>query len=219
MQNAKMTQKSPSVHHRTTLSSYIFATKAYTGTDNIGKKLVKQQYLVHMSSQYGERLFSNSWDRFGSLGHPSKFQRVSSLGFVTAPTSLDGRQPNFARYSAVFWVGTVYIHFLGLLSPGRILPRAKIDFASKSRVLLYWKRYCTALEQWAWAKLCRVVQGMELRTFCSSSFSTEGASKNIPRAALTLATGPHSSDFLWFLVVWYSHCVVLTNRINRNILY
>jgi len=43
MQDAKIAKKSPSVHHRTTLSGYIFATKA--GIDN-NKKLVKQQYLL-----------------------------------------------------------------------------------------------------------------------------------------------------------------------------
>jgi len=37
--------------HRTILSGYIFATKAHI--DN-RKKLVKQKYLLHMSSQYGE---------------------------------------------------------------------------------------------------------------------------------------------------------------------
>jgi len=40
-------KKSPSAHHRTTLSGYLFATKARI--DN-RKKLVKQQYLSHMSS-------------------------------------------------------------------------------------------------------------------------------------------------------------------------
>ena len=40
------TQKSPFWHHRTTLSGYIFGTKACI--DN-RKKLVKQQYLLHMS--------------------------------------------------------------------------------------------------------------------------------------------------------------------------
>jgi len=34
------------------LSDYIFATKAYI--DNQKKKLVKQQYLLHMTLQYGE---------------------------------------------------------------------------------------------------------------------------------------------------------------------
>ena len=48
----KSRQKSPSGHHPTTLSGYIFATK--TCIDN-RKKVVKQQYLFHMSSQYGER--------------------------------------------------------------------------------------------------------------------------------------------------------------------
>jgi len=51
IQYAKSRQKSPSRHHRTTLSGYIFATKARI--DN-RKKPVKQQYLLHMSSQYGE---------------------------------------------------------------------------------------------------------------------------------------------------------------------
>jgi len=43
----KSRQKSPSVHHSTTLSGYIFATKACV--DNRKKKLVKQQYLPYMS--------------------------------------------------------------------------------------------------------------------------------------------------------------------------
>jgi len=45
-------KKLPSALHRTGLSSYIFATKALV--DNRKKKLVKQQYLPHMLSQYGE---------------------------------------------------------------------------------------------------------------------------------------------------------------------
>ena len=48
----KSRQKLSSVHHPTTLSGYIFATKA--SIDNRKKKLVKQQYLLYMSSQYGE---------------------------------------------------------------------------------------------------------------------------------------------------------------------
>jgi len=48
------------------------------------KKLVKQQYLLHMFWQYGERWPTNGWDRLVTLGHPSKFQRVLSLRFVTA---------------------------------------------------------------------------------------------------------------------------------------
>jgi len=50
-QDAKNSPKSPSGHHRTTLSGYIVATKAHI--DN-RKKLVKPQYVLHMSPQYGE---------------------------------------------------------------------------------------------------------------------------------------------------------------------
>ena len=77
----KSRQKLPSGHHCTNLSGYIFATKARF--DN-RKKLVKQQYVLHMSPQYGELRPTSDWDRSGSLKHPCKFQWVSRLGSVTA---------------------------------------------------------------------------------------------------------------------------------------
>ena len=60
------------------------------------------------------------------MGHPSKFQWVSRLGFVTAATSVNGSQPNFARCSAVSWACTLYIHFRGLLPRDGIYPGAKL---------------------------------------------------------------------------------------------
>jgi len=89
----KWPKKSPSGHHHTTLSGYIFATKARI--DN-REKFVKQQYLLHMCSQYGERRPISGWDLLASLRHPCKFQRVSRLGGVTARHSSSGRQPNLA---------------------------------------------------------------------------------------------------------------------------
>ena len=82
-------KKSPSANHHTTLSGYIFATKARI---NNWKKLVKQQYLPDMSLQYGELRPTNGWDLLVSLGQPSKFQR---LGSITAQHSSSGCQPNF----------------------------------------------------------------------------------------------------------------------------
>jgi len=121
-------KKSPSAHHRTALLGYMFATKACI--DNWAKKLVEQQYLPHMSSQYGELRPTSGWDRFVSLGHLSKFQRVSSLDFVTAATSLSGSQPNFARCLAVSWAGT--LHFQGLLPRNGNFARCKCHFASNN---------------------------------------------------------------------------------------
>jgi len=66
-----------------------------------------QQYLFHMSSHYGEHRPTDGWDRLTSLGHPTKFQRVSRLGFATALTSLNGGQPNFAWCLVVSWAGTL----------------------------------------------------------------------------------------------------------------
>jgi len=77
-------------HRRTTLSGYIFATKALI--DN-RKKFVRQQYLPTCS-----RTSAPGWDRFGCLGHPSKFQRVSRLGFVTARHSSSGVSQTLRRW-------------------------------------------------------------------------------------------------------------------------
>jgi len=133
----------------------------------VGKKLVKQQYFLHVSPQYGELRPTNGWDWLVSLGHPSQFQRVSRLGFDTVLTLLIVGQPNFGLCSMfgrlVSWY-TIYTFSLSLT-------RCKIHFASKSCVLLYWQRYCTTLEHWVAAKICGVVQGIDLRNFRSSSFS------------------------------------------------
>ena len=68
------------------------------------------------------------------------------------------------RVAPFFLTHGVYIHIRGLL-PWRNFARCKINFTSKSCVLLHWQRYCTALQQRASAKLCGVVQGMELHNF------------------------------------------------------
>ena len=95
MQVPKIAKNSPSGHHCTTLSGYIFATKACI--DNRKKELVKQQYLLHMSSQYVELRPTSGRDLLVSLGHPGKFQRVSRLGSVTARHSSSGRQETLRR--------------------------------------------------------------------------------------------------------------------------
>ena len=46
----------------------------------IRKRLVKQRYVLHMSSQYGELRPTNGWDRSGSLRHPCEFQRHLVVG-------------------------------------------------------------------------------------------------------------------------------------------
>jgi len=98
-------------------------------------------------------------------GTPANFNGFRVLPFVTAATSLTGDQPNFAQCFAVLWSVKLYIHFRGLLPPDSF-GRCRIDFMSKSCILIYWQRYCMPLQQWASANLCGVVQGMELPNFC-----------------------------------------------------
>jgi len=90
----KIAKNSPSGHHRTNLSGYIFGTKVHI--DNRKIKLIKQQCLPRMSSQYGELQPTSAWDLLASFEHSSSFHRVSRLGSVTARPSSSGRQPNFA---------------------------------------------------------------------------------------------------------------------------
>jgi len=105
------------------------------------------------------------------------------LGFVTAATSLNGSQPNFAQCLAVTSAGRLYIHIWWLLLCNGILPGAKFTLHPPSLALSYWQRYCTAVKQWARAKLC----GVEHR-----------APPIFGRATITLVIGPHSSfDFVF----------------------
>jgi len=102
--------------HLRTIAQIVGLYLRNLGTYRQSEKLVKQQYLFHMSASYAELWPTNGWDRLVSLAHPSKFQRGSRLGFVTAATSLNGGQPNFARCLTVCWADILYIHFRRLLT-------------------------------------------------------------------------------------------------------
>jgi len=122
----KKSKNSPSGHHCTTLSGYIFATKGLI--DNWKKKLVKQQYLLYMSSQYGKRWPTNGWDWFTNLGHPSTFQRFHVLASLLqhrrsseANQTLHDVWPSPGLLHYIY----IYIDFRGILPPNRIWPVAK----------------------------------------------------------------------------------------------
>ena len=64
-----------------------------------GKKLVKQRYVLHTSSQYGELRPTNGWDPSGSLRHPCKFQRLFRHGSVTARHLVVGVSQTLRRWT------------------------------------------------------------------------------------------------------------------------
>jgi len=117
----KIAKNLPSACHCTTLSGYILTTKACI--DN-RKKIVKQQYLLHMFSQYGEFRPANGWDLCRSLGTPAnlnEFRVLASLLHWLRATEVD----QTSRCLSVSWAGALYIHFWGLLPPHGILLGAK----------------------------------------------------------------------------------------------
>jgi len=112
------------------------------------------------------------------LGHRRKCQRISRLAFVTAATSLIGGQPNFARCLTVSWADTSYIHFWGSCPPDGISPRKKFTLRPNLAFLLYWQRYCTALQQRSQPNFVALSRGRHLYS---------------AGRPCTLGTGPHSS--------------------------
>jgi len=90
-------KKSPSAHHRTNSSSYIFATKARI--DNREKNLLNSNIsstCPYNMVKFGPLAAEIIWRVLGTTY--SKFQRVSRLGSVTARRSRhssSGRQANF----------------------------------------------------------------------------------------------------------------------------
>jgi len=93
----KLRKNLPSAHHRTTLSGYIFATK--TCIDNREKNLLNSNI-----SSTSPRSVVN----FDPL--------MAEIGW-----RVWGTPANFSG----FRIGTLYIHFWGLLHPNGILPAAK----------------------------------------------------------------------------------------------
>ena len=152
-------KKSPSGHHRT-ICRAISSQLRHIST--IGKILVIQQYLLHMFSQYGERRPTNGWDRLVSLAS----QQISK-GFRVLASLLHRRWSTEVNQTLHdVWPSPGLVHYIyifrGCCPLTEFCPWCKIHFASKSCVIIYWQRYCMALEQWARAKLCGMVQGMAL---------------------------------------------------------
>ena len=115
--------------------------------------------------QYGELRPTIGWDLFRSLGTPANVNGFRVLvSLLQQRRSPEANQPLHDVWPCP---GLLHVYtFSGTLAPDRILPGQNyIYFTSKSCIILYWHRYCSALQQRASAKLCGVVQGMELQNF------------------------------------------------------
>jgi len=115
-------QKTPSAHHRTTFQA-ISSQLRHIST--IWKELVKQQYLLHMSTVHMVNVSPltaeiDSW----VWGIPANFN-----GFHVFASLLHRRRSTevnqMARCLGVYWAGTLCMHFWGFLPPKRIMSGAK----------------------------------------------------------------------------------------------
>jgi len=105
-----MTQKSPSGHHRTNLPGCIFATEARI--DNRKKKLLSSNIsstCLHNMVNFGPPAAEIDWRVWGTPANFNGFRVLASL-LQAAATSLNGSQPNFARWLAVSWACRIFIH-------------------------------------------------------------------------------------------------------------
>jgi len=160
------TQKWPKIRHLGTVTQLCRAVSLQLRhVSTIGKKLVKQQHLLHVSSQYGELRLSNHWDPFGSFGHPSKFQRLSRLWLRYCSDIAHWRPSKlWTIFGRFLGCHTIYT-FWGLLSPNGILPAAKFTLRPS---LAFFCIASVNVPHYSSGRQpnCGMVQGMELRNFC-----------------------------------------------------
>ena len=73
-------KKSPQNRHLGTIAQICRAISSQLRhVSTIGKKAAKQQYLLHMSSQYGELRPTSGWDLLACLGTPANFNGFRAL--------------------------------------------------------------------------------------------------------------------------------------------
>jgi len=84
-----ITQKWSKIRHLRTITQLCRALSSQLRrVSTIGKKLVKLQYLLHMSSQYGELRPTNVWDRFWDT--PANFNAFRVLAALLRGTLVVG---------------------------------------------------------------------------------------------------------------------------------
>jgi len=103
----------------------------------IEKKFIKQQYLLHMFSQYGE-LRPTIAAEIVSLVWAPQLISTAFASWLRYCSDVAQRKPTkFAWCLAVSWAGTLHIHFQGFLPRYEISPGAKFTLHPPSPALSY----------------------------------------------------------------------------------
>jgi len=166
---------------------YIFASNACI--DHQEKKLVKQQYLLHVSSQYGELTPTNGWDRLVSFGHPSKFQRVSQFAsWIRCCT--DVAQRRSTKLCTMFRISCEFLrhHDLYAVLQPSILPRiGKSRSSIRSALIKLTSAPKSLKEVMDWGK-----PSHSTVIYCNSEKQTESAGFVVVSPVLVTSVWPSS---------------------------
>jgi len=196
-------KKSPKIRHLVTMAQvcWIVSSQLFIRhVSTIRKKLVKQQYLLHMSSEYGGLRPINGLDRFGSLGTPANFNGFRVLAsLLQRRRSSEANQTLHDVWPSPSWAVTLYIF-------GGSCPRMELCQVQNSRYVEVLRSPTVAalLHRTPAAGVSETLQHgarMELTEL------SQRVSPIFGWAAISLSIGPHSSfSFFKNIVVI---CVVL----------
>jgi len=164
-------KNSLSAHHRTTLSGYIFATKAHIDKR---KNLLNSNIsstCPHNIVNFGPLTAEICWWLWGNPANFNEFRVLASLLQRRHWTEVNPTLHDVWRSSGL--VQCIYI-FRGSchLTEFCQVPNSLCIQVLHSAILA---ALLPSIQQWASAKLCSVVQGMEIRNFRSLSFLLLGA--------------------------------------------
>jgi len=107
----KIAKNCPSGHHRATLSGYIFATEARI--DNRKKKLVKQQYLLHMSPHnmvnFGPLTVEIDWRVWGTSSYFNRYRVLAALLHGTLLVGVSQTLQRWTEDATYIWQGDHHV--------------------------------------------------------------------------------------------------------------
>jgi len=158
-------KKSPKIHHLHTITQLCRAISSQLRhVSTIGKNLLNSN--TSSTCPHNMVNFSPLTAEIGSLvwGTPANFNRFCILAsLLHRRRSLEANQTLHDVWPSPVLVH--YIYIFGSCCPLMEFCQVKIHFVSKSCILWYSQCYWMALQQRASARLCGVVQGMELQNF------------------------------------------------------
>jgi len=142
----------------------------------IGKKLVKQQYLLHISLQYGELRPTSGWDLFVSLGHRGNFNGFRVLAALLHGTVVVGVSQTLRRWTE----GATYIrqggHHVGHWPTFLVCTRTSLGMSGNISHPVIHVIVCGLLAQWVCVVLAVSMCCFSRRWFTPVSMQLAGLS-------------------------------------------